>query len=96
MRCGGTGKEGKAQHTPRDVLINRTSENLEQLGCGCVADEDVDAVFVGFAKRLRPRGAGDTFPVYHRYAAGYFVAECIGGEVEHNAPVFTTGLVERE
>lgn len=73
-----------------DVLINRTSENLEQLGCGCVADEDVDAVFVGFAKRLRPRGAGDTFPVYHRYAAGYFRSRVYRGEVEHNAPVFTT------
>ena len=69
-----------------DVILNRTSENVKQLGCACVAINDSTAVYNGFAKRLRPKSNDiDSF-----YIAGYFRSAVYRYEVESTATVYTT------
>lgn len=70
-----------------DVLLNRSSETAEELGCCCVALEDRDAVYSGFVKRLRPRGEQIINPLY---AACYFRSEIYRWEIEKVSTVYTT------
>ncbi len=70
-----------------DVLLNRTSETIEELACCCVALKEQDAVYGGFIKRLRPRDEQIIDPLY---ASCYFRSEVYRWEVENVSTVFTT------
>ena len=70
-----------------DVLLNRTSETIDELACCCVAAKDSDAVYSTFVKRLRPR---DENLIYPAYAAGYFRSAVYRREVEKVSTVYTT------
>lgn len=69
-----------------DILLNRTSENLEQLACGCAVLADYGAVYGAYLKRLRPT-ADNIDP---RYAAGYFRSRVYRQEVRRVCLVYTT------
>lgn len=66
-----------------DVIINRTSETLKELGLGCVALQDSEAIYTGFAKRLRPIRPGEIEPTY---AAAYFRSGLYLSQVRENVP----------
>ncbi len=66
-----------------DVIINRTSETLEALGLGCVALQDSEAVYTGFAKRLRPVRPDEIDPAY---AAAYFRSGLYLSQIRENVP----------
>ncbi len=70
-----------------DILMNRSSENVEELACCCVAAQDQDAVFGGYLKRLRP---SDARCPDSRYMAAYFRSEVYRREVRQVSPVYTT------
>ncbi len=70
-----------------DVLLNRTSETIEELACCCVSLKDQDAVYGSFIKRLRPRDKQIIDPLY---AACYFRSEIYRWEVENVSTVYTT------
>ncbi len=70
-----------------DILMGRTSETTQQLGCCCVVPEDRAAVYSGYLHRLRPYEAGqpDSF-----YMAGFFQSAVYRRQVERLVPVYTT------
>ncbi len=70
-----------------DVLLNRTSETIEELACCCVALKDQDAVYGGFIKRLRPRDKHIIDPLY---ASCYFRSEIYRWEVDDVSTAYTT------
>jgi type I restriction enzyme S subunit len=70
-----------------DVLLNRTSETINQLACCCVAAKDSDAVYASFVKRLRPV---DKETIYPFYAAAYFRSAAYRREIADVSTVFTT------
>ncbi len=70
-----------------DVLLNRTSETINQLACCCVALENQNAVYSGFIKRLRP---WNQYILDPKYASCYFQSEIYRWEVEHVSTVYTT------
>lgn len=70
-----------------DILLNRTSETVNQLACCSVASTDCCAVFGSYVKRLRPKKEGVVNPLY---MAGYFRSAIYRREVERVSPVYTT------
>lgn len=70
-----------------DILLNRTSETINELACCSVAATDCRAVFGGYVKRLRPIKEGIVDPLY---MAGYFRSAIYRQEVEKVSPVYTT------
>lgn len=70
-----------------DILLNRTSETINQLACCSVACTDCCAVFGSYVKRLRPKKEGVVNPFY---MAGYFRSAIYRREVEKVSPVYTT------
>ena len=70
-----------------DILLNRTSETIEELACCCAVLKDCAAVYGAFLKRLRPCRAGRIDP---RYAAAYFNSRIYRQEVRRVSVVYTT------
>ncbi|WP_455501331.1 N-6 DNA methylase [Gemmiger sp.] len=70
-----------------DILLNRTSETVEQLACGCAVLADCEAVYGAYLKRLRPK---ESIKIDPRYAAGYFRSRAYRREVRRVCPVYTT------
>ena len=70
-----------------DILLNRTSETIEELACGCAVLKDCSAVYGAFLKRLRPCG---TVGIDPRYAAAYFNSRLYRQEVRRVSVVCTT------
>jgi len=70
-----------------DILLNRTSETIDELACCCVAEKDSDAIYASFVKRLRPK---DKQTIYPLYAAGYFRSIVYRREIARVSTVFTT------
>lgn len=70
-----------------DIFLNRSSESVEALACCCVAPWDMDAVFGGYLKRLRPLGESHPNP---RYMAAYFRSAVYRQEIARVSPVYTT------
>ena len=70
-----------------DILMGRTSETLQQLGCCCVVPEDRSAVFGCHLKRLRPC---DTDRPDSFYMAGFFQSAVYRRQIERLTPVYTT------
>lgn len=70
-----------------DVLLNRTSENIDELACCSVALKDQDAVYGAYLKRLRPRK--DDW-ADSRYIAAYFRSKIYRQEIERVSFVYTT------
>ena len=70
-----------------DVLLNRTSETVDELACCSVALSDRAAVYGAYLKRLRPRQEGRVDP---RYMAAYFRSKIYRQEVERVSFVYTT------
>ncbi len=70
-----------------DILMNRSSENVEELACCCVAAQDQEAVFGGYLKRLRPV---DGHCPDHRYMAAFFRSAIYRQEITKVSPVYTT------
>lgn len=77
----------KYQIKAGDILLNRTSETIEELACGCVAPEDSHSVYSAFVKRLRPIHKGLLNPFY---MAGYLNSAIYRQEVEKVATIYTT------
>lgn len=69
-----------------DVFLNRGSETLDQLACCSVALKSHDAVFSGWAKRLRPKDN----TIYPKYAAAYFYSDYYKKQIADNANACTT------
>jgi len=72
-----------------DILLNRTSETVSELACCCIATKDMDAVYTGFVKRLRPISEHSLYP---SYAAGYFRSAVYRCEIANVSTVFTTRI----
>lgn len=70
-----------------DVLLNRTSETIEELACCSVALKDQDAVYGAYLKRLRPIKDDRVDP---RYIAAYFRSKIYRQEIERVSFVYTT------
>ncbi len=70
-----------------DVLLNRTSENIDELACCSVALKDRAAVYGAYLKRLRPIKDGWVDP---RYMAAYFRSKIYRQEIERVSFVYTT------
>lgn len=70
-----------------DILLNRTSETIEELACCCLATTDRNAVYSSYVKRLRLL-QNDILNPY--YAAAYFRSAVYRREVKKISPVFTT------
>lgn len=70
-----------------DVLLNRTSETIDELACCSVALKDQAAVYSGYLKRLRPLEDNRIDP---RYIAGYFRSRIYRQEIERVSFVYTT------
>ncbi len=70
-----------------DILMNRSSENVEELACCCVVAQDQEAVFGGYLKRLRPVEEACPDP---RYMAAYFRSAIYRREITRVSPVYTT------
>lgn len=70
-----------------DVLLNRTSETIDELACCSVALEDRDAVYGAYLKRLRPKKDDEVDP---RYIAAYFRSKIYRQEIERVSFVYTT------
>lgn len=70
-----------------DILMNRTSETVEELACCCVVPEDRAAVYGAYLKRLRPN---TSFQIDPWYAAAYFRSRVYRQEVQRVSPVYTT------
>lgn len=70
-----------------DILLNRTSETIDQLACCSVVTKDCSAVFGNYVKRLRPNKEGIVDPLY---MSGYFRSTIYRREVERVSPVYTT------
>lgn len=72
---------------PGDIFLNRSSENVEELACCCVAQSQRDAVYGGYLKRLRPLGEDHPDP---SYLAAYFRSTIYRREITRISPVYTT------
>lgn len=70
-----------------DVLLTRTSENIDKLACCSVALKDQAAVYGAFLKRLRPYKDDWSDP---QYMAAYFHSEIYRQEIERVSFVYTT------
>ena len=70
-----------------DVLLNRTSETINELACCSVALKDRTAVYGAYLKRLRPIKDDQVDP---RYIAAYFRSEIYRQEIERVSFVYTT------
>lgn len=70
-----------------DVLLNRTSETIDELACCSIALEDRAAVYGAYLKRLRPRQDDQVDP---RYMAAYFRSKIYRKEIERVSFVYTT------
>ena len=70
-----------------DILLNRTSETVEELACCCAVPEDRVAVYGAYLKRLRPY---DIHQFDSRYAAAYFRSRIYRQEVRRVSHVYTT------
>ncbi|MCR0523211.1 N-6 DNA methylase [[Clostridium] innocuum] len=70
-----------------DVLLNRTSETIDELACCSVALKDQAAVYGAYLKRLRPIKDDWVDP---RYIATYFRSKIYRQEIERCSFVYTT------
>ncbi len=70
-----------------DVLLNRTSETIDELACCSIALEDRTAVYGAYLKRLRPIKDDQVDP---RYMAAYFRSKIYRQEIERVSFVYTT------
>ena len=70
-----------------DILMNRTSETIDELACCSLATEDISAVYGSFIKRLRPKYEKRVEPFY---ALAYFRSALYRQEVKRISPVYTT------
>ncbi len=70
-----------------DVLLNRTSETIDELACCSVALKDQAAVYGAYLKRLRPIKEDWVDP---RYMAAYFRSKIYRQEIERVSFVYTT------
>lgn len=77
----------KYQIKAGDLLLNRTSETIEQLACGCIAPQDRRAVYSAYVKRLRPIHKSALNPLY---MAGYLRSAIYRQEVKKVSTVYTT------
>ena len=72
---------------PGDILMNRTSETVEELACCSIATAELNAVYGSFIKRLRPNNAS---PLHSGYMAAYLRSAIYRQEVRKVSPVYTT------
>lgn len=70
-----------------DVLLNRTSETIDELACCSVALKDRAAVYGAYLKRLRPIKDDWADP---QYIAAYFRSKIYRQEIERVSVVYTT------
>lgn len=70
-----------------DILLNRTSETVEELACCCIAATDQNAVYGNYVKRLR---LIETEYMNPFYMIAYFHSAIYRQEVEKVSPVYTT------
>jgi type I restriction enzyme S subunit len=70
-----------------DILLNRSSESIEQLACGCIVPEDRRMVYGSYVKCLRAKTEEAPTPFY---MAGYLRSAVYRHEVERVSPVYTT------
>lgn len=70
-----------------DVLLNRTSETIDELACCSIALKDQTAVYGAYLKRLRPIKDDWVDP---RYIAAYFRSKIYRQEIERVSFVYTT------
>ncbi len=70
-----------------DILLNRTSENIDELACCSVALKDQDVVYGAYLKRLRP--IKDDW-IDSQYIAAYFHSKIYRQEIERVSFVYTT------
>lgn len=70
-----------------DVLLNRTSETIDELACCSIALKDQAAVYGAYLKRLRPIKDDWVDP---RYIAAYFHSKIYRQEIERVSFVYTT------
>ena len=70
-----------------DILLNRTSETINELACCSVAITDCRAVYGSYVKRLRPIEKDN---IDYLYMIGYFHSLIYRREVEKVSPVYTT------
>lgn len=81
------GEMAKYQIRAGDIFLNRSSESVDELACCSVASADMDAVFGGYLKRLRPLGERHPDP---GYMAAYFRSAVYRQEIARVSPVYTT------
>ena len=77
----------KYQVKAGDILLNRSSESIEQLACCCIVPEDRHIVYGSYIKCLRPKKNDVPAPFY---MAGYLRSAVYRHEVERVSPVYTT------
>lgn len=77
----------KYQIKAGDILLNRTSETIEELACGCVSSKDSGCVYSAYVKRLRPIYSHLLNPFY---MAGYLRSAIYRQEVKKVSTVYTT------
>lgn len=77
----------KYQIKAGDILLNRSSESIEQLACCCIAPEDRYIVYGSYIKCLRSKKDEVPNPFY---MAGYLRSAVYRHEVERVSPVYTT------
>lgn len=77
----------KYQIKAGDILLNRSSESIEQLACCCIVPEDRCMVYGSYIKCLRSKKDEVPNPFY---MAGYFRSAVYRHEVERVSPVYTT------
>ncbi len=70
-----------------DVLLNRTSETIDELACCSIALKDQAAVYGAYLKRLRPIKEDWVDP---GYIAAYFRSKIYRQEIERVSFVYTT------
>lgn len=70
-----------------DILLNRTSETIEELACCSAVLKNCSAVYGAYLKRLRPK---DITRIDSRYAAAYFRSRIYRQEVQRVSFVYTT------
>ena len=70
-----------------DILLNRTSETIEELACCCVAATDQNAIYGSYVKRLRLIEKEHLNPFY---MAAYFRSAIYRYEVKKVSPIYTT------
>ncbi len=70
-----------------DILMNRSSETIEELACCCTVTESREAVFSGYLKRLRPMDGACPDSCY---MAAYFRSAIYRQEITNISPVYTT------